>query len=50
MLSPMMVITADNYKEYLEFIDAYSGFDEFDYPYGGTQYPLRETPPASYNS
>ena len=46
---PMIIITRDNYQEYLEFVDAYTGFNEYDYPYHGTQYPLRATPPASYN-
>ncbi len=40
---PSMVITRTNYQEYLEWVDAYTGQDVYDYPYGGTQYPPRET-------
>ncbi len=47
---PMVFITQGNYTEYLEWVDSYTGFNNYDYAYGGTQYELRATPPDSYNS
>ncbi|SHI15821.1 ABC-type sugar transport system, substrate-binding protein, contains N-terminal xre family HTH domain [Sporobacter termitidis DSM 10068] len=47
--TPVAVITQDNYQEYLEWVDSYTGFNESNYPYHGTQFTLRATPPASYH-
>jgi ABC-type sugar transport system substrate-binding protein len=43
---PTIVLTKDNYQEYLEWVDAYSGFNFSDYSYHGTQFPSRATPPV----
>jgi ABC-type sugar transport system substrate-binding protein len=42
---PTYILTQDNYKEYLEWVDAYTGENLSDYPYNGTQYPARAIPP-----
>jgi ABC-type sugar transport system substrate-binding protein len=48
MKTPVFVLTEENYKEYLEWVDAYTGLNQFSYPYKGTQFELRSIPPLSY--
>lgn len=50
LMMPTIMITQDNYKEYLEWVDVYTGFNETSYAYKGTQFALRAMPPASYSS
>jgi ABC-type sugar transport system substrate-binding protein len=44
--TPTYILTKDNYKEYLEWVDSYTGVNLSDYPYNGTQFPSRATPPT----
>lgn len=46
-LLPSQILTKDNYQEYLEFIDQYTGSDFYHYSYKGTIFETRMTPPAS---
>lgn len=50
MTAPVFMLTQDNYKEYLEWADAYTGFNDYSYANQGTSFPLRSIPPLSYNS
>jgi ABC-type sugar transport system substrate-binding protein len=45
---PSFFITKDNYQEYMEWCDAYTGINRSDYPYNGTQFSARMEVPASY--
>ncbi len=45
---PSFFITKDNYQEYMEWCDAYTGINRSDYPYNNTQYSARLAVPASY--
>jgi hypothetical protein len=45
-LAPTFIIEKDNYKEYVEWVDAYSGINTFPYDteYHGTQFSVNPTP------
>lgn len=45
---PSFIITIDDYKEYMEWVDRYTGVDYSPYEYKGTQFGARAVPPASY--
>lgn len=47
---PTFTIEKDNYKEYLEWVDSYSGMNTspYDADYKGTEFDSKGTPPASY--
>jgi hypothetical protein len=38
LLLNSFAIYKDNYTEYLEFVDSYTGLNTFNYDYNGTQY------------
>ena len=46
LLIPSQVLLKDNYQEYLEWVDAYTGMDISDYEYHGTVYSAKGTPPS----
>jgi ABC-type sugar transport system substrate-binding protein len=48
LMLPSFFITKDNYQEYMEWCDAYTGINRSDYPYNGTEYSARIEVPASY--
>ena len=45
---PSFFITKDNYKEYMEWCDSYTGINSSNYEYKGTQFSARMDVPASY--
>ena len=45
---PSFFITKDNYKEYMEWCDAYTGIDRSNYEYNGTQFSARIDVPESF--
>lgn len=47
---PTFAITQDNYQEYLEWVDFYTGYDASSYTYYGTLFPTRGTPPDTYGN
>ncbi len=46
MKVPTYILTKDNYTEYLEWVDWYTGFDMSSYTYNGTRYPARAPAPS----
>ena len=45
---PVQMITKDNYQEYMEWVDAFTGMDNSNYPYNGTQFSAVGEIPASF--
>ena len=48
LLMPAFTLTIDNYQDYLEWVDLYTGVDAHPYEYQGGEYTARSEPPASY--
>ncbi len=46
LLIPSQVLLKDNYREYLEWVDAYTGMNISDYEYNGTEFSAKGTPPS----
>jgi ABC-type sugar transport system substrate-binding protein len=43
---PSQILLKDNYREYLEWVDSYTGIDNANYDYNGTQFSAKGTPPS----